>query len=396
MTDTGDWRRLCARSGAVAAAVFGLALAQPAVAYVKVGDPAPPFTVTTFGGDKVSLEDLKGQVVVLNYWATWCAPCRVELPVLNDYFHRHPRHDLKILAVTVEGSVPAAKLRPLAAQLNFPLIAKLSGRGYGAIGGAVPTSYVIDREGVVRYAKAGAFTAESFEDVVGPLLNKPPPMRVATAVAPGPPQAAKPVWVELPNSSDLFAAYPAQAKVESLGGRVALNCLINWDGGLVDCAIASQDPAGKGFGEAGLVLAAKFRMQTSFTDGSSAVGTRLTIPIRFVPETHDANVAAARGIRFAEATPEFRKFGGPGPYYPDRAARAGASGVVLLDCEAEAGTGKLARCAVAAETPQLYEFGVAALKMAKDGWITAAPDPAAASGTQHVRLTVGFKAPAIR
>lgn len=377
------------------ALVLGLATAQSAAAYVKEGDPALPFTVTTFGGDKVSLDDLKGQVVVLNYWATWCAPCRVELPVLNDYFSRHPRHDLKILAVTVEGSVPAAKLKPLAAQLNFPLIAKLSGRGYGAIGGAVPTSYVIDRAGVVRYAKAGAFTAESFEDVVGPLLNKPPPMKVATAVAPGPPQPAKPVWVELPNASDLFAAYPVQAKAESLGGRAALNCLINWDGGLVDCVIASQEPAEKGFGEAGLVLAAKFRMQTAFTDGSSAVGTRLTIPIRFVPEAHETNVAVPRDIRFAEAAPEFRKFGGPGPYYPDRAARAGASGVVLLDCAAEAGTGKLAECAVAAETPQLYEFGAAALKMAKDGWITATPDPAAASGARRVRLTVGFKAPAI-
>src|SRR5690349_13827306 len=96
---------LLVRALSAAILLLGFVTAGPAAAHLKPGDPAPPFKVTTFGGDTVSLDDLKGQVVVLNYWATWCGPCRVELPILNDYFRRHPRPDLKILAVTVEGSV---------------------------------------------------------------------------------------------------------------------------------------------------------------------------------------------------------------------------------------------------------------------------------------------------
>lgn len=386
------------RAWRAAILILALAAALPAAAAnVKVGDPAPPFTVTTFGGDTVSLEDLKGQVVVLNYWATWCGPCRVELPVLNDYFVRHPRRDLKILAITVEGSAPAAKLKPLAAQLNFPLVARLSGKGYGPMKGAVPTSYVIDRAGVVRYAQAGAFTTESFEDTVAPLLNAPPPRNVASLEASGAaPPPRKPVWVELPNASDLVAAYPAQAKAENVGGKAMLGCLVNWDGGLVDCKVGSEVPAGKGFGDAALALAPRFRMQTAYTDGSSAVGQRVTIPIRFAPVVGEAAAPPAREVRFAATPPEFRRFGGAGPYYPDRAAQAGAGGLVILDCDAAPGTGKLSGCAVASETPQLYEFGAAALRMAEVGWITAAPaaDPAAAGAAQRVRLAVGFKAPA--
>lgn len=376
----------------LACVVGGPALAAP----VKVGDVAPPFTVTTFGGDTVSLEDLKGQVVVLNYWATWCGPCRVELPILNDYYRRHPRHDLRILAVTTEDSVPNSKLKPLAAQLNFPLIAKLKGRGYGPIGGAVPTSFVIDRAGVVRYARAGAFSAESFEDTVGPLLNEAPPRQILAKAdgAPTPPVERKPVWVELPNSDDLFGAYPAQAKAEHLGGKAVINCMTNWDGGLVDCKIVSETPAGKAFGPAAMSLAAKFRMQTAFTDGSSAVGGRLSLPIRFTPD--EVAEAPTREVRFAPTPEKFRQFGGPGPYYPQIAIQAGASGVAVLDCDAAPGSGRLSGCTVAIETPQLYEFGAAALKMAADGWITAAPgaDPAAANSVQRIRVAVGFKAPA--
>ena len=160
----------------------GLTLAgSPAVA-AKVGEAAPPFTVTTFDGQTISSADLRGHVVILNYWATWCAPCRVELPTMDVYARR--RRDVRIYAVTVEGSVPAAKLKPLASVLSFPLVSKLKGRGYGAIKGAVPTNYVIDKRGVVRYAQAGAFDAEDLDTIVSPLLAEPAPQMVAAA-APG-------------------------------------------------------------------------------------------------------------------------------------------------------------------------------------------------------------------
>lgn len=156
------------RTGALALAILGAA--APAFAGPKVGQPAPPFTLVTYEGEEVTLEQLRGRVVVLNYWATWCAPCRVELPELDDYVRRYGSGDVVVYAVEVSG-VPRHKLGKLADVLSFPLVARLKGKGYGRIGGAVPTNYVIDRSGVLRHAAPGAFTARSLETVVTPLLR---------------------------------------------------------------------------------------------------------------------------------------------------------------------------------------------------------------------------------
>jgi thiol-disulfide isomerase/thioredoxin len=141
----------------------------------RVGKPAPPFSITTFDGRHISQADLAGKVVVLNFWATWCAPCRIELPMLDRYLRDHPSDDLKLFAVTTEGSAPNSVLRPLAKVLSFPLATNISGRAYGPLG-AIPTNYVIDRGGIVRYAKADAFTEPSFDAVVQPLLAAPAPI----------------------------------------------------------------------------------------------------------------------------------------------------------------------------------------------------------------------------
>jgi cytochrome c biogenesis protein CcmG/thiol:disulfide interchange protein DsbE len=154
----------------------GPALAGPKV----VGQPAPPFTLTTYDGEQVTLDQLRGKVVVLNYWATWCAPCRVELPELDTYMRRHRSAGVVVYAVEVSG-VPRSKLTRLADVVSFPMVSRLKGKGYGKIRGAVPTNYVIDRAGVIRHADAGAFTAGSLEAIVTPLLREPAPKEAAAA-----------------------------------------------------------------------------------------------------------------------------------------------------------------------------------------------------------------------
>ena len=161
---------------AVAAALFVVGSATSVMAWPtwpKVGQPAPDFTVTTFGGRTVKLADLKGDVIVLNFWATWCAPCRKELPTLDALFRAYAKYGLQVLAVATEDSVPQEKLKPLAATLAIPLVRRMTGPYHDV--GAVPTNYVIDRTGKLVYAKAAAFGVDSFNALVIPLLKEPVP-----------------------------------------------------------------------------------------------------------------------------------------------------------------------------------------------------------------------------
>src|SRR6185437_10874471 len=150
--------------------IYGLAVALSlsavaAHAGTDLGKAARDYTITTMDNQKVTSAQLKGKVVVLNYWATWCTPCKAEMVVFENYLRTHPGTDLKIYAVATENSVPISKLKPLQAALHFPIARWLSGRGYGVKDG-VPTSYVIDREGVLRFAEAGAFNDRSFAELI--------------------------------------------------------------------------------------------------------------------------------------------------------------------------------------------------------------------------------------
>jgi cytochrome c biogenesis protein CcmG/thiol:disulfide interchange protein DsbE len=139
----------------------------------EVGKPAPNFQVTTFDGTKVALSDLKGQVVLLNFWATWCGPCKRELPLLDAFYRLRSQYGLKMFAVATEDSLTPFQLIPVQKVVSFPMVRKFKG-DYGKIK-ALPTNIIIDRAGIVRYAKAAMFDLDSINAELAPLLQEPMP-----------------------------------------------------------------------------------------------------------------------------------------------------------------------------------------------------------------------------
>ena len=157
----------------LAAIALVLAAAATDAKTLQVGDVAPDFRLKLIDGSTVSLADLRGQVVVLNFWATWCVPCRKELPLLDGFYRAQRPYGLKVYAVTTEDSVPAYKLMPLFGAMAIQPVRSVKGP-YQVLTG-VPTNYVIDRSGRIRYAKAGAFDLDELNTLLVPLLREPAP-----------------------------------------------------------------------------------------------------------------------------------------------------------------------------------------------------------------------------
>lgn len=179
----------------IATTLVGLTclLAMPAAhaARAKIDQPAPDFRVTTVTKQKLDLASLRGQVVVINRWATWCVPCRKEFVLFDQYMPFRSKYGFTVIAIETGGALGGTKMRELATMVHFPVVLddQAHAGAYPIIDDGVPTNYVIDRAGVVRYAKAGAFQLEDLEKVVLPLLNEPRPADGApAATSPAPAQ----------------------------------------------------------------------------------------------------------------------------------------------------------------------------------------------------------------
>ncbi|MFO7765830.1 MAG: TlpA disulfide reductase family protein [Pelovirga sp.] len=118
---------------------------------VTVGEAAPDFTLVNMDGEEVSLSDYRGQVVILNFWATWCPPCREEKPTMERLYQKYQDEGLVFLAINVEADghqVVSQYLLNNSYTLPILLDAKAEVQGlYGVF--RYPESFIIDRNGVV-------------------------------------------------------------------------------------------------------------------------------------------------------------------------------------------------------------------------------------------------------
>ncbi|HUN71039.1 MAG TPA: TlpA disulfide reductase family protein [Steroidobacteraceae bacterium] len=116
-----------------------------------VDQAAPALVVKQLDGGEFDLAKLRGKVVLVNVWATWCSPCRVEMPTLNAFYRRYHAKGLVLLGLSIDEPSDAAQVRQVMRQFSYPAAlagaARVDGFGEPV---AVPITYVIDARGVIR------------------------------------------------------------------------------------------------------------------------------------------------------------------------------------------------------------------------------------------------------
>lgn len=134
-----------------------------------VGAPAPDFELNNLANEPIRLSDLRGKIVVINFWATWCEPCKVEMPFFEELYSSSQKK-LEILAVNFDE--PSQQVQQFAEeyQLSFPILLDPGGnvqnlyrvRGY-------PTTFMLDEEGIVRYHHIGLITEGQLDQYLSEL-----------------------------------------------------------------------------------------------------------------------------------------------------------------------------------------------------------------------------------
>ncbi len=140
---------------------------------VAVNYPAPELALTGLSGAQESLGDYTGSVVLVNNWATWCPPCKAEMPSLQAFFDRHAASGFTIIAI--DAGDPPAEVAGFVADygLTFPVWLDPGNEALDAFKNmSLPNSYVIDRTGMVRLAWTGAVSLAVLEEYVAPIINE--------------------------------------------------------------------------------------------------------------------------------------------------------------------------------------------------------------------------------
>jgi len=170
------WRRVLLACAAVLLPVvllgYGLRTNPRSIASPLVGAPAPEFALPSFDGGELRLAGLRGRVVVINFWASWCVPCREEAAALEAVWRRHRDTGLILVGVNIQDREPAARAFVGQTRTTYPNVTDATGAtsiAYGIYG--VPETFIIDRAGRIRSRHVGAVTEEILAEQIQPALK---------------------------------------------------------------------------------------------------------------------------------------------------------------------------------------------------------------------------------
>jgi peroxiredoxin len=167
-------RRNVRRLFLVTLAALMLASAAPLARALEVGTTPPEINLTALDGKKVSLAALRGKVVIVDFWASWCAPCKEEMPVLQSLYKRFGSKGLVVIGVSVDNDREKAKTFIDGLKVSFPIVHDADKSVAGRFKPPrMPTSYVIDKAGKIRFVHAGfrKEDAKKLEEEITKLLK---------------------------------------------------------------------------------------------------------------------------------------------------------------------------------------------------------------------------------
>jgi peroxiredoxin len=136
-------------------AIAAIVLCSVAVA-ADAGGPAPAFTLTDLTGQPGALAQYKGQVVMVNFWATWCGPCQQEMPLLDQMYKKYKPAGFTLIGVNVDKEAPPVKALLERKPVSFPVLldpANSVSKAYNV--NEMPSTVIVDRKGQIRYIHRG-------------------------------------------------------------------------------------------------------------------------------------------------------------------------------------------------------------------------------------------------
>jgi peroxiredoxin len=139
-----------------------------------LGAERPPFTLGAADGQQVSAHDFDGRVLLINFWATWCTPCRAEMPMLNETYRQYREAGLSVVGIALDD---VQRAREFAGQLGIDYTILVgstdvmaTGLAYGNRAGMLPYTVLVGRDGTVRWTHLGELQRDQLLEQIQPLL----------------------------------------------------------------------------------------------------------------------------------------------------------------------------------------------------------------------------------